>query len=417
MKKGFTNILTILAIAVLSVISFGFFAKYEINQAVEKTIGVNLGASVSSTAVSDTINQFRLNVNSSLANLNAALPTQIVDTTSSPTFGGLTLTGKSGVAKFASGILGTATSGTDYEVPLTASSGLTRVSNAFRLDMAGGTCGVASHISSLSATGTIICTEDTSTTTLSVSTLTVSATSTFNGGNTFSATSTFTGNIISSNFKQQQIFTASTTWTVPTGITTIYVSLIGSGGGGGGSCEQVDVGGSNNIGASGASGGSGGSAFDMATTTTSGQIITIVIGDAGTGGAGSATTPSAGTSGASSSAAGFVVSGGGGGQGTVSSCGTNALPTVAVAGLAPIVGFGVAGLPGTSSQLGDGIATVGANSAPHIGGFGAVSIVGTGVTSLGSHGIGGSGAGYNSQVGGNYYNGGVGTNGLAIIKW
>ncbi len=69
MKKGFINILAIVAItAIISAVSFGF-TTYKVKQVAEK----NLGATILQTELANTIGTFRTNVNTSLTNINNAL--------------------------------------------------------------------------------------------------------------------------------------------------------------------------------------------------------------------------------------------------------------------------------------------------------------------------------------------------------
>jgi len=63
-NKGFINIITIIGVVILTIVSsIGYFS-YKEN---------NLGATISQTQLTDTINIFRTNVNSSLTNINDAL--------------------------------------------------------------------------------------------------------------------------------------------------------------------------------------------------------------------------------------------------------------------------------------------------------------------------------------------------------
>jgi len=71
MRKGFANIILLVGIAVLFA-GIGFFAK--------QTAGEKLGATILTTALTDTINTLRTNVNTSLTNLNEA----VLATTTNP---------------------------------------------------------------------------------------------------------------------------------------------------------------------------------------------------------------------------------------------------------------------------------------------------------------------------------------------
>jgi hypothetical protein len=72
-----------------------------------------------------------------------------------------------------------------------------------------------------------------------------------------------------------QIFTSSGTFTVPSGITKVYVTMVGGGGGGGGGSASD----------TGQGGGSGGAYFKTAVSVTPGSDITVTIGAGGAGGA------------------------------------------------------------------------------------------------------------------------------------
>jgi hypothetical protein len=108
---------------------------------------------------------------------------------------------------------------------------------------------------------------------------------------------------------QGQVFTGNGTFTIPSGITAVKVTVVGGGGGG---CANQ-----------GGSGGGGGSAIKFLTGLTSGATLSVTVGGAGAGTAG---TGAAGTGGTSSVASGTqsitTVSGSGGGGG-VSQSGFN----------------------------------------------------------------------------------------------
>lgn len=164
-------------------------------------------------------------------------------------------------------------------------------------------------------------------------------------------------------------FTASGTYIVPAGVTTIYVSGCAGGGGGGG-------GGSNNTGNAAGSGGSGGGAgqsiIRQLFTVTPGTIIAITIGSGGSGG-------------------------GGGGQGSDSATnGTDGGNTV-IGGLITLTG-GLSGLRG--QQGGAGVAVVGPAGGAGFpaGGWASDGSAPTASVDLGWPGL--SGAGGSSKFGG-----------------
>lgn len=120
-----------------------------------------------------------------------------------------------------------------------------------------------------------------------------------------------------------QLFTSSGTFTIPTGVSSIKVSLVGGGGGGGG--------GGNDYG--GGSGGIGGASTTFITSLAGGLTLTVTVGSAGSGG-------------------GYYSAGGSGGTTSVSS-GTQTITTTSGAGGGGggggALGPGVAGAIGTTT--------------------------------------------------------------------
>lgn len=121
-----------------------------------------------------------------------------------------------------------------------------------------------------------------------------------------------------------QIFSSSGTFTVPEGVTTVYVTMCGGGGGGGGGCTWYD----DNVFIKSYSGGGGGNAaiaFMRAGNVTPGQSIIVTIGEGGRGGAaGGYNVPgSSGTAGGTTSFGPYASCvGGGGGKGASGGGGT-----------------------------------------------------------------------------------------------
>jgi hypothetical protein len=211
------------------------------------------------------------------------------------------------------------------------------------------------------------------------------------------------------------VFTASGTYTKPTGAKAIFAWVSGGGAGGGGgragALSSIRVGGG---------GGGGGSVdqrwFDAADI---GTTSTITVGAAGTGGAGGAASPADGANGAAGGASIFsagsggravtgygggpgrggsnantVGGGGGGGTGAVGNAGT---ATAGGAGGAPVAGTGGASAIGTDSAMGGG----GGGGGPFNGGN----------SYSGGGGGGGSGATATSGGGGSSVWGGSGGGG------
>lgn len=163
-------------------------------------------------------------------------------------------------------------------------------------------------------------------------------------------------------------FTASGTFTVPAGITTVWVSMCGGGGGGGG--------GSN----SGGGGGGADAIIAVPVNVTPTQTITVTVGSGGTPNTGGGTS-SFGTLNTSGGGAGSGVSGGGAGGvgGSKGSAGGQGTNPFSGAGGGCIFGSGGGGTSGGSGSGGDG------------GGYG---------------GGGGGGAG-----------GGTGSSGFVLVEW
>ena len=161
-----------------------------------------------------------------------------------------------------------------------------------------------------------------------------------------------------------QVFTASGTFTIPTGVTAVKATLIGGGGGGGGG-----------HGASyGGSGGYGGGAIKYLTGLTSGATITVTVGGGGSGG-----SP--------------FGNGGAGGNSTITS-GTQTITTVTGGG------------GGGGSSYGGGASGIGTN--------GSINNTASPCPSFGfNYGIGGGGGSSGCCPGG----GGAGTAGLIFIEW
>ncbi|KAF1004367.1 MAG: hypothetical protein GAK28_04074 [Luteibacter sp.] len=224
---------------------------------------------------------------------------------------------------------------------------------------------------------------------------------------------------------RQQQFTSSGSFTVPAGITTIYVSAVAGGGGGGG-------GGGNNIGGASASGGGGGGAgqsiIRQAFTVTPGQVIPITIGTAGSGGAGGAQSnspaPVAGTAGGQTIIGSLITltGGSGGGAGFPGASTGTAIPGADGGAGYPA---GCASTDGTNTGLTSGVGWCGASgagaSSPFGGGGPSVRTADTNPRTNPStaygYGSGGGGGGAVYRNGGGGSAGRNGAPGVAIIEW
>ena len=101
---------------------------------------------------------------------------------------------------------------------------------------------------------------------------------------------------------EQIVFNSGGTWTVPLGVTSVQVLVVGGGGGGGGAGTSMRAGGG---------GGAGGVNYSASYAVTSGASIPIIVGANGSGGSGS----SAGSNGGASSFNTTLTAAGGGGGG------------------------------------------------------------------------------------------------------
>lgn len=123
-------------------------------------------------------------------------------------------------------------------------------------------------------------------------------------------------------FGNRVAFTASGTFTPPTNVNSVWVTMIGGGGGGGGG-SWVDDGAGLVYQTSGGGGGSGEVIYRIPVTVTPGSAVTVTVGAAGTVGSNQTTnvwngtifnlTATSGGNGGSSSFGAVTVTGGGGG--------------------------------------------------------------------------------------------------------
>ncbi len=180
-------------------------------------------------------------------------------------------------------------------------------------------------------------------------------------------------------------------WTVPAGVTTVYISMTGGGAGGGGA-SSADP---NSI-AAGGGGGAGDAIISTAVTVTPGQVISVSIGIGGAGGA-----PGFGGTGGTATTFSSTIpvscnggSGGGGGSAT--------------GGGQSISGGGSA----------SGLGGAGADGTIYFGGGGGGGIFGSGGPSNGT-----AAGGYGSGGGGGFakdtatQSGGRGSDGFILIKY
>lgn len=184
-----------------------------------------------------------------------------------------------------------------------------------------------------------------------------------------------------------QIFTSSGTFTAPTGVTKVYLTMIGAGGGGAG------AGGSSR----GGGGGAGQLVIDAPYTVIPGNNYTVTINAGGAGGASGSNGVVGGTTVFDSltmAGGNFGLAGGGGGGAAISPTATSATGgTQTIASGGGFTGSGITGGGGGGSPFGAGAngGAPGSNAAANSGA--------------------GGGGGNESQAGGN------GGSGIVIVRW
>lgn len=200
-----------------------------------------------------------------------------------------------------------------------------------------------------------------------------------------------------------QAFTSNGTFTIPTGITAVKITVVGGGGGGGGALASLGC----NIAAAGGGGG-GATAISFLTGLTPGNTLSVTIGGAGSAGSGG--TPSSGGSGGNSTVASgtqsitTITANGGSGGGAAS----NGSSSGAAGGTAS---SGTINITGGGGGAGGG-STGGVGGSSSFGGGGRGTATAAGVAG-GAYGGGGSGGGTNASQA----NGGAGAAGVVIFEW
>lgn len=213
--------------------------------------------------------------------------------------------------------------------------------------------------------------------------------------------------------------TSSGSFTVPSGVTTLYVSGCAGGGGGGGGASS-----SNNSSAStsGGSGGAGQSVIKTSITVTPGQVVTYTIGNGGAGGSGGSTGVN-GNPGASGGSTIFgsllsLIGGSAGGPGVY---GTTTINGGSGGAGYPPGGNGMSAVPTGASFVIYASGGTGASTA--FGGGGAAGIAGGASSTSGGdafgYGASGGGGGAFITLGqtGTGKSGGAGAPGILIVEW
>lgn len=193
-----------------------------------------------------------------------------------------------------------------------------------------------------------------------------------------------------------QVFTGNGTFTIPTGVTSLKITVVGGGGGGQGSQSAA---------AGGAAGAGGGAAIKYLTGLTPGNTLSVTVGAGGT--AGAATNGAGGTGGTSSVASG-----------------TQSITTVSATGgtggsaTSPRPNGGIGSNGDLNIRGGGTLSTINglANGGSSIFGGGAPGRYTEGVgTAGGAYGGGGSGGNYATC--GPTRVGGAGAAGVVIFEW
>ena len=227
---------------------------------------------------------------------------------------------------------------------------------------------------------------------------------------------------------RKAVFTANGTFTVPSAVTTLWISGCAGGGGGGGG--GGNVGSTGNAGSGGGAGGGGGQPVIKTPVSVSpGDSISITI---GAGGAGGAAGDSAGTSGSSGGNGGnsvitnsttsttlLTLTGGGGGGGGAGQTSTSAAAPAGTAGGNPGTGYPTGTQGSDGNYTGNG-GTGASGPFGGGGGSGRAANNNTGYPGANAYGYGGGGGGGGGDYGSvaeSGGNGGNGAPGFIVIEW
>lgn len=201
---------------------------------------------------------------------------------------------------------------------------------------------------------------------------------------------------------KSEFFSADGTFTVPTGVTKVYLTMIGGGGGGAsGGAQNTENGGG---------GGSGAWLINYPYTVTPAAGLAVVIGTGGAGGVYDANNVVAGVDGVATT------------FNTVVSCAGGNLALAAGNGENGVGGAASGGYDGAASVAGGytGVSGAGGNGTNSVGGGSGGSPFGVGVTGgAGSGGIGtaNTGVGGAGGAGAAGANGGAGGTGFVLVQW
>jgi len=252
---------------------------------------------------------------------------------------------------------------------------------------------------------------------------------TASGGAWLDANPASTGTSGGSGVLNQQVFTSSGSFTVPAGITKVYVWVFGGGGGGSGSSYT-------DFGYVAGTGGPGGSGQALITGLTPGQVITVTVGSGGNGGNGAFYSfPSNGTAGGTTSFGSYAsATGGGAGVAIEQNIMTGATGIFTTTGTVILKNLGTQYLGGgnyATGGAGNGGTGLGPGGPGYSGGGGSGGFVAqTGGVASGGGNAGSNGSSQNGGAGGSPggtggtgydpyggYGGGGGGGGGVIVRW
>ena len=203
-----------------------------------------------------------------------------------------------------------------------------------------------------------------------------------------------------------QAFTGSGTFTIPSGVTALKVTVVG-GGGGGAPANGAKDGCGNPLQAYGTGGGSSGVAISYLTGLTSGNTLAVTVGGGGgSNGNGGSSTVASGTQSIS------TITGGGGSHGNSSTSPTNG-------GAGGSASGGTINLTGQYGQPQQSGYTSTPTGGSNMFGMGGVNTSSSAVNYSGSSGTGygAGGSGASNNTGGGSNSGGSGTSGIVIFEW
>lgn len=202
-----------------------------------------------------------------------------------------------------------------------------------------------------------------------------------------------------------QVFTGNGTFTIPTGITALKVTVVGGGGRGGANTTYTPSGcGAYTQYNSGGGGGSGGCAISYLTGLTPGNTLAVTIGAGGTSTSGGNSTVASGTQSIT------TITGGGGGVGGTGATGSTGAGAGGAGGTATSGTINIPGGNGMPGQVSSQIFYGSAAATP--GGNGGNSLLGAGgLDSANGSVYGGGGGGSSNGTRGN------GAAGVVIFEW